>query len=63
MAEYVFKLHHRDGVGPFSEALEVDCDEDAEDLAKVTLLGMAGYTHVEVFLAERLLTTFHRDSF
>ena len=62
MANYVFILHHRDGDEPFKELLELECEEDAADLAKVTLLGMAGYTHAEVFRGSRLVTVCHRDS-
>lgn len=62
MANYTFKLHHRDGVTPFTEDLDVDSDEDAEDLAKVTLLGMAGCTHAEVYLGNRLVAACQRDS-
>lgn len=62
MANYTFKLLRQDGLAPVTETLDVGCDEDAEDLAKVTLLGMAGYTHAEVHLGGRLVAACQRDS-
>lgn len=62
VAKYTFKLLRQDGLGPITETLDVACDEDAEDLAKVTLLGMAGYTHAEVHLDGRLIAACRRDS-
>jgi hypothetical protein len=62
MANYTFKLLRQDGLAPVTETLDLGCDEDAEDLAKVTLLGMAGYTHAEVHLGDRLVAACQRDS-
>ena len=63
MARYTFKLHRRGGATPFTEELDINSDGDAEDLAKVTLLGMAGCTHAEVYLGSQLVTACHRDSY
>ncbi|HYC96868.1 hypothetical protein [Brevundimonas sp.] len=60
-----YKLHLHDGpVTPVvTEVIDVQDDEDAKDLARITLLMTKAYTHAEVYRGRDLVGTCKRDSY
>lgn len=46
-----------------TEVIDVQGDEDAKDLARITLLMTRAYTHAEVYRGHNLVGTYKRDSY
>lgn len=46
-----------------TEVIEAAGDDDAKDLARITLLMARSYTHAEVYRDRDLVGTFVRDSY
>lgn len=60
-----YKLHLHDGptAPAVTEVIDVQDDDDAKDLARVTLLMTKAYTHAEVYRGHNLVGTYKRDSY
>ncbi len=60
-----YRLHLHDGptTPPVTEEIEVESDEDAKDLARITLLMTQVYTHAEVYRGEARVGSYKRDSY
>lgn len=63
MPRYCLYLHDGPTTPPVSHYIEVADDDDAADIARVTLLATQGYTHVEVWKEDKLLRSQQRDSY
>ncbi|AQR62677.1 hypothetical protein BZG35_14240 [Brevundimonas sp. LM2] len=62
MPRYKLRLHDGPSRSPLTESIELDGDDDARDIAQVTLLMTRDYSHVEVYRDAALLGSFKRDS-
>lgn len=63
MPRYCLYLHDGPETPPVSHEIEVSDDEDAADIARVTLLATRGFTHVEILKEDQLLRSQKRDSY
>jgi hypothetical protein len=63
MPRYRLRLHDGPTAPPVTEVIDVDGDDDAKDLARITLLMTQAYTHAEVYRGQELVGTYKRDSY
>lgn len=63
MPRYCLQLHDGPTTPPETRDIDVADDEDAEDMARITLFSTNQFTHVEIWKDDVLMTTHKRDSY
>jgi hypothetical protein len=63
VARYRLQLHDGPATPAIGETIDAGGDEDAMDLARITLLVTPAYTHAEIYRGHTLIGTCERDSY